>query len=411
MKGTQLVMALVLLAAALSGCAKAETATPPPLTQAAAPTRSPETTRAARSDVTIIADGQLVAVNPVLPLGFSISGRLLTMTVQVGDIVAAGDLLAELKVSELEDRLAQAQLNLQTTEAALSRAEQDSADALFEARVYLEKLGIRLEQAQAQDTEASISIAYIRLRQAETSLASAQEAYDRAWEPARDWELHMIDPTGIPPFQGPSMSDQLKQERDGTARGLTMANDNLTIARIDYGQAVSTSESHDYDLQTLEQDLELAEFRIEQLERGIDPSLALNVDKARLEIETIEEQMNEAQLFSPWAGIILSVDTAPGALVGAGAPIITLFDPSELEFHTTNLSERDLAQITLGRPARIVLKTYPDHPLEGAIARIAHQAGPMLGDAATFSLIIELGSSDLDLRPGMTGRVEIATEP
>jgi multidrug resistance efflux pump len=146
------------------------------------------------------------------------------------------------------------------------------------------------------------------------------------------------------------------------------------------------------------------------LERNIDPSLALNVDKARLEIETIEEQMNEAQLFSPWAGIILSVDTAPGALVGAGTPIITLFDPSELEFHTTNLSERDLAQIETGRPARIVLKTDPDHPLEGVIARIAYQAGPMVGDAATFSLIIELGSSDLDLRPGMTGRVEIGTE-
>jgi multidrug efflux pump subunit AcrA (membrane-fusion protein) len=153
------------------------------------------------------------------------------MTVQVGDSVAAGDLLAELEASELEDRLAQAQLNLQTTEATLSRAEQDSADALFEARISLEKLGIRLEQAQAQDTEASISIAYIRLRQAETSLANAQEAYDRAWEPARDWELQMTDPTGVPPFQGPSMSDQLKQERDGTARGLTMANDNLTIAR------------------------------------------------------------------------------------------------------------------------------------------------------------------------------------
>jgi multidrug efflux pump subunit AcrA (membrane-fusion protein) len=408
-KRAQLVAAILLLAVMLTGCARSGTATPRPSTPEAAPTQRPEATGASRSEVTVLADGHLVAVNPVVPLGFVTSGQLLTVTVGVGDVVAAGDLIAELDMSDLEERLVQARLNQQSAENALAKAEQDLADALLEAQLSLEKLQVRLEQAQAQNVDTPITIAYIRFQQAERSLADAQQAYSQAWDSARDWELYMTDPTGIPPFQGPSMKDQLEAERLSTQRALAMARDNLEIARADYTQALASRESHGYDLQALQLDIELAEFQVEQLRRGVDPSLELNIEQARFEVQVLERQMSDGQLLAPQAGLVLTQDAMPGALVGAGAPIITLFDAVDLEFHTTNLSERDLGQVKPGQPARMVLKTYPDDPLTGTVVRIAPQAGPLVGDAATFVVIIQLAPTALELRPGMTGRVEIET--
>jgi len=413
MKRAQLLAALVLLVIVLAGCANAKQITTPTATPDAGPTRTPYPTRKSRGVVTILADGQLAAVRPVLPLGFNIAGRLLTVAVQAGEVVAAGDLMAALDVptDELENRLALARLNLETAEITLAQAEQDNADTLYKAKISLEKAKIRLEQAQAQNVDSPVTVAYLRFKQAETALTYVQEAYNQAWDSARDWELYMIKPTGAPPFEGPSLSKQLEAERESTQRSLESARDNVEIARAEYSQIASNRELQGYDLQVLPQDVQLAEYQVELLERGVDPLLALNVEKVGLEVESLEEQLEQlakdAQLFAPWDGLVLSVEVAPGAQVGMGTPIVTLFDPSELQFHTTNLSERDLAQIRPGQAAQIILKAYPDQPLGGAIVRIASQASGMVGDAAAFTVVIQPDSTDLDLRPGMTGRAEI----
>jgi len=407
MRAPRLVTTALFLGLALTGCGRPGTVTPPPATPEAAPTPRPEAAEARLDEVTILADGQLVAVNPVVPVGFVTSGQLLTLTVGVGDVVQAGDLIAELDTTDLEERLAQARLNQRSAENALGRAEQERADALREAQLSLEKLQVRFEQAEAQDVDTPVTVAYIRFQQAERSLADTQQAYDQAWDSARDWELYMTDPTGIPPFQGPSMKDQLEAERSSTQRALAMARDNLEIARAEYAQTLAARESHGYELEALQLDVELAEFRVEQLGREVDPSLELNIEQARFEVQVLERQMDDTRLLAPGAGLVLTQEAVPGALVGAGVPIITLLDATDLEFHTTNLSERDLAHVRPGQPARLVLKTYPDDPLTGAVARIAPQAGPLVGDAATFTVSIELAPTGLALRPGMTGRVEI----
>ena len=81
-----------------------------------------------------------------------------------------------------------------------------------------------------------------------------------------------------------------------------------------------------------------------------------------------------------------------------------------MEFHTTNLSERDLALIQSGQKAIVTLKAYPDDPIEAEVKGIGWQAGEFVGDAATFPVMLSLSQTDLDIRPGMTGRVEILFE-
>ena len=87
-----------------------------------------------------------------------------------------------------------------------------------------------------------------------------------------------------------------------------------------------------------------------------------------------------------------------------------MLDTTQLEFHTTNLSERDLAKIFPGHTAIVTLKAYPDDPIEAVVKRVGWQVGEFVGDAVTFPVILRLSETDLDIRPGMTGRVEIRTD-
>lgn len=81
-----------------------------------------------------------------------------------------------------------------------------------------------------------------------------------------------------------------------------------------------------------------------------------------------------------------------------------------MQFHTINLSERDLAQIKPGETAVVTLKAYPNDPLDATVQRISLQAGAAVGDAATFPVILVLDTIELDILPGMTGRAEIHRE-
>jgi hypothetical protein len=44
------------------------------------------------------------------------------------------------------------------------------------------------------------------------------------------------------------------------------------------------------------------------------------------------------------------------------------------------------------------------------VVRTGLQAGVAVEDAATFPIILALSETDLDLRPGMTGRAEIRSQ-
>jgi HlyD family secretion protein len=357
-----------------------------------------------------------VAVSPPLPLGFTTSGRLLEIHVRAGDRVSEGDLIAtlddtalqeavgngELGVSQAENTLAQAQLSLDNL---LDWEPDELAIAAAETNVAVAEAN--LQDAQVQDAASgnSLTSARVNLNQAERALADAQEAYNTAWDPARDWELN-----------DPFRSDFLKAEREATERGVQQAEEALAVARANYNltaaginnnNALSAEAALISAQQALEQartgpktaDISAAELQVAQAE--------LSLQQAEVSLAQTQQSLEEAQLHAPWSGTVLSVDVAQGALVGSGTPIITLIDTNNIQFHTSNLSERDLAQIESGQPVQITFKAYPNQPVQGTVDRIVPQATGVIGDAATFTVVIELEGADLELLTGMTGRAEI----
>jgi multidrug resistance efflux pump len=420
------------------------------------------TPTAIRSGVTILADGVVQAAIPILPLGFEIGGKLHIVHVQAGDLVQRGKILAELEEAEPLDSyhaavtsaelsvlVAQQSLDNLYTNANLQQAEalqsiasaQQTLDAMAvdthiqqsealqsiaDAQEAVRSAEYQLNSLSAEASEASITAAQSDVTLAAERLERAEKAYD-PYRNKPDTNLNKAY-FGAAWADAKSVYDAAVRRLNaltGSASDLTVAQKEaeLAVAKAQLIQAQATYDSlaagiPPADLAVAEAQLAAAQAAYDALENGVNPDeLALaEVELVNAQIQLTIAQNNleeaiEAQddifLAAPWTGSVLSIEAAPGSLVGAGSPIIMLLDTVQLEFHTTNLSERDLAKILPGQKAVVTLKAYPNDPINAEVIRIGWQVGNMVGDAATFPVVLSLNNTDLEIRPGMTGRVEI----
>lgn len=382
---------------------------------------------------TILADGRLVAVQPKVEVSFVVNGRLLSLHVSPGDNVAEGDVIAQLDDANLQESVVEAKLAVTQAETDLAQAQlsldnlvnwEPDAAAVSLAEANLTAAQADLESANTQDSVAgnSITSARIRLEQAQRGVADAQAAYDTAFDPGREWEVHYNEHTcnfgegGAIPCTGPTFSKLMEQEREGVTRGLQGAKDNLAVAQADYNLALAQVNNNrglaaEAAVANAQQSLTVATTgpkasEIEAAKLTLSKA-ELAVEQTKLNLAKAEKAVADAQLTAPIAGTVLAVNVAPGALINAGVPVVVVQNTAVLQFQTSNLSERDLAQVTPGQTVALTLKTFPNDPLTGTVARIVPEASGTVGDAATFTAVIDLNPTDLTLLPGMTGRVEI----
>lgn len=380
----------------LSGCKgdankQTEAITPTPV-ESGPPTATP-----ARTGLTVLADGLVQPAQPMLPLAFEASGRLSAVHVSPGDHVQQGELLAELEEAEPLDSYLAA---VTSAELAVLRSQQELDDlyanaefarteALNDITTYAQ--AVRDAQFQLENFNIPVYLQGLEVIEAFDRMKSQLDDASAAFEPYRYLE-----------------SDDLGRKERLEALNDAMSQYNAAVRRLNYEYELQVAQAHldkaraDYDQYTTgpaADDLSLAQAELANAQAQLD--------LVRQDLQLAIEAQEDAFLRAPWTGTVLSVEAAPGALVSSGAPILTLLDNARLEFHTTNLSERDLSQIVPGQKAMVTLKAFPFDPLEASVLCIGWQVGEMVGDAATFPVVLTLGATELDIRPGMTGRAEI----
>jgi multidrug resistance efflux pump len=387
------IIPLILAAVLLAACT-GQPAMPPPGESATPRPEAQASPTPARTGVSLLADGVVQAAHPSTPLAFETSGRLVEVLVQPGEQVEKGDLLARLEESQSLDSLHAA---VTSAELAVLRSQQALDDLNENAGIARSKTlkdiasyaqAVRDAQFRLENYSLPTYLQGLEPIEALTLMKEGLDAASAAFQPYR--------------FANPN--DPIRRARLEA----------LNQAQSQYDAAVKRL-SYVYDLQAAQANLEKALQDYDDSSGGPDPdALALaqgELANAEAQLALAQQDLDQAatrsMLAAPMDGVVLSVEAAPGAQVGAGTPVFTLLDAAALEFHTTNLSERDLALIVPGQRALVTLKAYPDQPIEATVLRIGWQAGAPLGDAATFPIVLALSPSGLELRPGMTGRVEI----
>ncbi len=336
----------------LAACGRGETAelgpTPTPLPTPIVPERPTYTVQRGAVVNSLEFTGRVSPVQEQA-LFFKSEGFVDQVFVQRGDQVQAGDVLAQLEITALQNQLAQAQVALETAEIRLAQAEQARQDALAEATINREKILLQLQQGQVNTNSAALIAAQIDLDNARQRLADAeyelQKSLDREWEP-----------------------ENLRRQYE---QGVVSAQDALQVAQARYNDALAGSGSNAVNRQLLEQDLSLADLRLEQLGRSIDPLLALDVERARLDVQQIENQIADAQLIAPFAGEVLSLNVRAGSRAEAFQTAVILAQPQNLEI-TAELGSAELNEMSVGQTAVITLRNRLDDPTSGVVRQLPY---------------------------------------
>jgi multidrug resistance efflux pump len=113
-------------------------------------------------------------------------------------------------------------------------------------------------------------------------------------------------------------------------------------------------------------------------------------------------------LRAPFAAAVAAVDVSPGEPVTPGQVVLTLADAQRMRAQTTDLSERDVDHVSVGRPATVYVEAL-NMDIDGRVVDIASQANTVGGDVV-YAVTIALDEGPPRLRWGMSVEVEIAAE-
>ena len=448
-KSTLVLLIVSMVAMCLTNCSP-QTPAPASAVLTATPGSMSQT-----STGSISANGVLMPNRQML-LSFGVGGMVDSALVGLGESVQAGQTLVQLDttdtqmaVKQAEADLASAQENYALVEANLP-AERQAATAtaaleLMESQQALEALYAdagtnrtaafnQIAVANAAVGEARYQLYYFTqpstlagldsaeaLELAKETLAQARAAYD-PYKNQPDEEARQ-------PNRNSSAIDEHQQA----------LKDRLAGAQRDYNAALRWLKI-EAALADAELKLADAELEYERLQDGPDPDAVLlaeaqvanaqaqldlvssegqaakqlaqaqmEIDTARANLERAQVQLEKMTLKAPLDGVISATHIDEGEWAMPGEVAIELLDLSSWLVETKNVGELQIGQVKIGQEAQVRFNTFQGETVSGRIAAISPQAVVQQGDI-TYTLVIALEPTDLNLRPGMTARVEILIE-
>ncbi len=126
------------------------------------------------------------------------------------------------------------------------------------------------------------------------------------------------------------------------------------------------------------------------------------VDQARAQLELAELGLKETQVVAPVGGVIAERLVAPGALVSASTPIVTLVPP-DLEI-VVNVEEAQLGQVADGQSVILQVAAFPDRTFTGVVKAVSPTVDAR---SRTATVRIEPKDDGGKLKPGMFARLSI----
>jgi RND family efflux transporter MFP subunit len=127
--------------------------------------------------------------------------------------------------------------------------------------------------------------------------------------------------------------------------------------------------------------------------------------QAQAALEVAQANLAQSMLVAPFDGTVVSIDAVPGEMVEAHKTLVVMGDLQHLQIATTDLSEREIANVHIGQTATARLKAF-DQDLTGTVIAIAPMAHLSDGDTV-YKVTVKLDQQPEGLLWGMTGDITI----
>lgn len=164
-------------------------------------------------------------------------------------------------------------------------------------------------------------------------------------------------------------------------------------------------------------DLKLAQANLKQrmddyekLKDGPDPKqLALaqaRLERAQASLKSAQAAMDDLEFKAPFAGVVSQLNVRPDEWISPGQTVLMLADLSKLHVETTDLSEIDVAQVSVSAPVTLTFDALPEVNVSGKVVRISPKNAE--GSGVNYTVYIDMDKTPDKLLWGMTAFADIA---
>jgi multidrug resistance efflux pump len=386
-----------------------------------------------------------------------VPGQIVTLTVDEGDQVQAGELLVKLDDELLVAQLAEAEAAVELAKAGLARTklglppeEIRRLEALVEkAEVARDWAHVAWQDALAvrqnpQDLEVEIAESQARVRaldyQVEWALAMKDAAEIAKTELARTvtWLRGGFD-VRVPVPGGGTITRHIKVS-EGKIEGVQ---DELNAATTQWWQAwvgVNTAATgKDWSQEALSNLLSLREnpqdlqaqvngtwAQYEEARAAVDVAQAqlvlaragtseeelavaeAQIAQARTAHDALATQWNKRELRAPITGRVTDLLAEEGETIRPSTALLTLANLDNVML-TLYIPEADIARVEVGQPVAVTVDSYLDREFSGEVVHIATEAEFTPRNVQTreervnlvFAVKVEVSNLDAALKPGM----------
>lgn len=340
--------------------------------------------------------GDVTASGLVMPiqdaqLAFSLAGNVRKVYVAEGDQVKAGAVLAELDNTLVQVEVDQAQRTVRELASPAAIATTEQAIATLQKAYEDAQKKVDSNNYRRAD-QASIDYYKAQLVLAQKALDVARDAYNKTGR------LSAADP-----IRASATTNLYNAQRAY----------NTALSNLDYFTNKPSENDvalADANLDAASAALQEAQWYLSELKGESIPADATGTQLAQLQqardnLKAAQNRLENTRLLAPFSGTIITLNIVVGEYVSPGQTIVSLSDVANLQVVTKDLSERDVAAVSVGQDVTVLVEAL-NAEIAGHVLSISPVADTLGGDVV-YKTTVALDELPEGIRAGMSATVKI----
>lgn len=357
--------------------------------------------------------GKVVAAQDV-ELSFPETGRVASLSVEVGDTVREGQALASLASATLISQLraAEADLALRKAEARNTSVNLDEVKAEQNAMVESAYRTLLSDDLVATP-ESSYGVKAPTITGLYTGSEGSYRIRIAKIENSEDFELRTFSLELFGPVEilddepTPLGTKGLFIDFPDTLSSYKDTIWTVVIPNVKGDSYLDNRRAYDEALSTRSRVVAEAEG---SLRSGDGKSVAdARIQSAEAEVARIRAAIAERTLRAPFSGVITAVDAKLGGVVAANERAVSLISTGALQIESY-VPEVNIALIEVRDPANVTLDAYSDDVVFVARVVSIDPAETIRDGVSTYRTILQFDEQDERIKSGMTANVTITTD-
>ncbi|MGA2738210.1 MAG: efflux RND transporter periplasmic adaptor subunit [Bryobacteraceae bacterium] len=301
-------------------------------------------------------------------IAFKTSGRLIERTVNEGDTVQKGMVIARLDREQLLHQRDTAVAALATAQAQFAESESALKWQRESMQADMQLRNADLSAAQSQLLQLKNGARPQEIQQATAAVAAAQSQYDGA---KKDWDraqtLYKNDDIST------SQYDQFRTRFESAQANLNQVKEQANLVQA--GPRSETIESASAQVKRAEASLRVGQANAIETKRREQDIVARqgDIERAKAQIALIDSQLTDTIAVSPINGVVLVKAADVGEVLAPGTSVVTVGDIDH-PWLRAYIREQDLGRVKLGDKVKVTTDSFHDKVYDGHISFISSDA-------------------------------------